>query len=104
MSGARLDLGQTLHALYELEIPQLDPKRAYSWSPELFAAYAAVLEDLGRTEESKAWQQRAFAAEEALNEHQLGGALEVFEILEEDDGEAPASPEGSPSEEGERDE
>ena len=40
MSGARLDLGQPEAALAELEIPQLDPNRAYSWSPELFHAYA----------------------------------------------------------------
>lgn len=106
MSGARLDLGQTLQALYELEIPQLDPKRAYSWSPELFAAYAAVLEDLGRTEEANTWQRRAFAAEEALNEHQLGGALEVIEILEEEDLEdlkQVQQPTHSTRQEGERD-
>src|SRR5690606_29699828 len=48
MSGARLDLGQTQAALAELEIPQLDPNTAFSYSPALFSAYATVLEDLGR--------------------------------------------------------
>jgi hypothetical protein len=38
MSGARLDLGQAAVALVELQIPQLDPTTAYSWSPMLFAA------------------------------------------------------------------
>lgn len=82
-SGARLDMGQTQQALYELEIPQLDPKRAYSWSPELFATYAVVLEDLDRLDEAKDWRKRAFAAEDALNDHRHGDVLEIVEIEEE---------------------
>ena len=66
MSGVRLDLGETELALGELEIPELDPDRAFSWSPALFAARAAVLEDLGRNEESEFWAQRAEVALEAL--------------------------------------
>jgi len=83
MSGARLDLGQTQQALFELEIPELDPSKAFSWSPELFAAYAAVLEDLGRDAESAKWQKRALLAENAINER-LGthDELEVFEVYE----------------------
>lgn len=83
MSGARLDLAQTQQALFELEIPELDPNKAFSWSPELFAAYAAVLEDLGRDSESRKWRERALLAEAAINE-QLGGhdELEVFEVYE----------------------
>ena len=83
MSGARLDLGQTQQALFELEIAELDPSKAFSWSPELFAAYANVLEDLGREVESKKWRDRAILAEEALSEH-LGGhdQIEVIEIYE----------------------
>ncbi|WP_235201255.1 hypothetical protein [Microbacterium sp. CH12i] len=37
MSGARLDLGETELALGELEIPELDPDRAFEWSPALFS-------------------------------------------------------------------
>ncbi|PRI10620.1 hypothetical protein B4915_11385 [Leucobacter massiliensis] len=83
MSGARLDLGQTQQALFELEIPELNPKKAYSWSPELFGAYAAVLEDLGRESEAAKWEQHARRAAAALQEH-LGALdeLEVFEVLE----------------------
>ena len=83
MSGARLDLGQTQQALFELEIPELDPNKAFGWSPELFAAYATVLEDLGRESESKQWRRRALVAQEAINE-QLGGhdQLEVLEVYE----------------------
>lgn len=84
MSGARLDLGQTQQALYELEIPELNPKRAYSWSPELFRAYAAVLQDLGRDAEGATWSARADEAERALQEHYgVMDELEVFEIVEE---------------------
>jgi len=83
MSGARLDLGQTQQALFELEIPALNPKKAFDWSPELFAAYATVLEDLGRAAESKKWRERALAAESAINELLIGqDQLEVLEIVE----------------------
>lgn len=66
MSGARLDLDQTELALGELEIPELDPDRAFEWSPGLFLARAAVLEDLGRDEEAKFWTARADVASDAL--------------------------------------
>lgn len=82
MSGARLDLGQTLQALYELEIPELNPNRAFEWSPELFAAYATVLEELGRDSEAATWRKRAHVAEAALLEHHGGETLEVIEIAE----------------------
>ncbi len=83
MSGARLDLGQTQQALFELEIPELNPTKAFSWSPHLFGAYAAVLEDLGRTSEAAEWQARSEQAARALQDH-LGAQdeLEVFEIIE----------------------
>lgn len=83
MSGARLDLGQTQQALFELEIPELDPSRAFSWSGELFEAYATVLEDLGRSGLSEQWAQRAQAAYSAIQE-QLGDhdQIEVIEVYE----------------------
>lgn len=66
MSGARLDLDQTEAALQELQIPQLDPNTAYSYSPGLFSAYATVLEDLGRASEAEEWFERADRASAAL--------------------------------------
>jgi hypothetical protein len=81
MSGARLDLGETEAALNELEIPQLDPKTAFSYSSELFAAYAEVLEELGRTDEADVWNERASRADAALN----GDVDETIEIVELDD-------------------
>lgn len=66
MSGARLDLGQTELALHDLDIPEVDPNRAFEWSAGLFAARAAVLEDLGRTDEAAEWSRRARIAGDAI--------------------------------------
>lgn len=104
MSGARLDLGQTQQALFELEIPELNPKKAFSWSPELFGAYAAVLEDLGRVREAEEWERRADQAAAAIDQH-MGALdeLEVFEVYEsrepfEDRSESPATDDEDPAE------
>ncbi len=67
MSGARLDLGEPERALQELDIPEADPDRAFDWSPALFAARAAVLEELGRHEEAAEWFRRAEIAADALD-------------------------------------
>lgn len=85
MSGARLDLGQADAALLELEIPQLDPERAYSWSPALFSAYAAVLEDLGREADAEAWYRRADIAADALA-GDVSNEEDVIEVFEEEAG------------------
>ena len=83
MSGARLDLGQPELALAELEIPQLDPDRAFSYSPALFDAYATVLEELGREEEAAEWFARAERAAEALEEAAASDGQDTVEIVEE---------------------
>ena len=86
MSGARLDRGETELALGELEIPELDPDRAFDWSPALFSARAAVLEDLGRSDEAAFWTKRAEVAASALG---LDGEFDEIIIedglIEEDD-------------------
>jgi hypothetical protein len=82
MSGARLDLGQPDAALAELEIPQLDATVAYSYSPELFDAYAEVLEELGQEAEAEKWRELAQRADDALNGGG-GGDDDVIEIIEE---------------------
>ncbi|GLJ61685.1 hypothetical protein GCM10017576_18150 [Microbacterium barkeri] len=87
MSGARLDLGQTELALHELDIPELDPDRAFEWSPGLFAARANVLEDLGRTDEAASWRRRAEVAEEALLAHR-GADEDDFIFVDDTDTEA----------------
>ena len=82
MSGARLDLGQPDRALLELEIPELDPDRAFEWSPGLFAARATVLEELGRVDEAEEWHRRAEVAADALDAASGAGDLETI-IVEE---------------------
>jgi hypothetical protein len=67
-SGARSDLGQLEAAVAELEIPQLDINRAFSYSPRLFRAYADALAAAGRGTESEKWQRQAVVAEEALGQ------------------------------------
>ncbi|MGO2111891.1 MAG: hypothetical protein ACTH31_09775 [Pseudoclavibacter sp.] len=82
MSGARLDQGQPELALAELEIEQLDDRRAFEYSPALFRAYAEVLNELGRDSEAQRWNALALRAEGALeaathNEH------ETIEVVSE---------------------
>lgn len=84
MSGARLDLGQPDAALTELQIPQLDPERAFAWSPALFDAYATVLEDLGRAEEAEQWWQRSDRATIALERATIPEGEDTIEIIDEE--------------------
>lgn len=79
MSGARLDLDQVDLALAELEIPQLDPSKAFTYSPALFSAYAEVLEELGRHQEAAEWTTCAEVAEKALV------AADLMDSTDEDD-------------------
>jgi len=83
MSGARLDLGQPEAALTELQIPQLDPERAFAWSPALFDAYATVLEELGRDDEAEQWWQRSDRATIALEQAAIPEGEDTVEIIEE---------------------
>ncbi|ROP61281.1 hypothetical protein [Curtobacterium sp. ZW137] len=83
MSGARLDLGNPTAALGELEIPQLDPSTAYSWSPALYSAYAATLEELGRQDEADEWWARVDRAAEALAEAADEDSWETIDVVEE---------------------
>lgn len=85
MSGARLDLGQADLALAELEVPELDDRRAFSFSPALFDAYAEVLEELGRADEAKRWRrasERAAAALEAAEHDEHETMTIVTETLD----------------------
>ncbi|MGW9185545.1 primosomal protein, partial [Agromyces sp. NPDC055661] len=101
MSGARLDLEQPELALAELEIPQLDPDRAFSYSPALFSAYAEVLEELGRGPEAAAWRARADRADEVLNPPTESEFVEIFEVELEDDADEVQEPAATDAEAGE---
>jgi len=86
MSGARLDQGNPEGALAELEIPQLDPNRAFSYSPDLYFAYAEVLDELGRADEATQWRERAERAEAALAaaSGEDADGDETIDVIEED--------------------
>jgi 23S rRNA pseudouridine2605 synthase len=89
MSGARLDQDQVQLALAELEIPQLDPTKAFTYSPALFRAYADVLLELGRGVEAADWVQCAEVAESALVQANLLAATAPADdddmiVIEED--------------------
>ncbi len=65
-SGARADLRDYQGAVEELEIPQLDINRAFSFSPRLFEAYADALAAAGRADEAAKWYRQIGVAESAL--------------------------------------
>jgi tetratricopeptide (TPR) repeat protein len=65
-SGARSDMGDHAGAVAELEIPQLDINRAFSFSPRLFEAYADALSAAGRSSEASKWYRQIGVAEKAL--------------------------------------
>jgi hypothetical protein len=85
MSGARLDQEQPELALAELEIPQLDPERAFSWSPALFGAYATVLEELGRDADAERWIALAERAARALQDEVGDETIEIIDVQVDDE-------------------
>lgn len=82
-SGARLDLGQAQAALEELRIPELDRNKAFDYSPALFAAYANVLEELGRGDEAAEWYALSDRAVDALHNAYLAEGTESVAVEEE---------------------
>jgi hypothetical protein len=50
-----------------LEIPQLNPDLAYSYSPALFDSYATILSLMGREDDATRWGELANRAAEALD-------------------------------------
>lgn len=79
-SGARLDLGQLELALQELEIPQLNPELAYSYSPALFDSYATILSLMGKEDEAEKWGELANRAAQALESVDDDGDDEVVVV------------------------
>lgn len=95
-SGARLDLGQTQAALEELRIPELDRNRAFDYSPALFAAYANVLEELGKNDEAAEWFALSDKAVDALEAAFRERGTEEVTIEEEQLPEPEAAEEPAP--------
>ena len=65
-SGILTDQGKKSQAVVALQIPQLNPKRAFEYSPRLFSAYADALANAGRDQEAERWARLSVVAEAAL--------------------------------------
>lgn len=83
-SGIYIDQGKKSQAIAVLHIPQLDPKRAYHYSPRLFTAYAAALANAGKKQEAQRWERLAHMAEAALGQGDYAEP-EIFDIYGESD-------------------
>ena len=79
VSGIHRDQGELKQARRDLEIPELNPKRAFSYSSRLFSAYAEILEQLGEQQQSAKFARLAVLAEAALGQGQFAEP-EIFEI------------------------
>lgn len=66
VSGIHLDQDDAQAAVKTLEIPELNPRRGFSYSPRLFRAYAEALAAAGRAKEARDWSRLANRAERAL--------------------------------------
>ena len=78
-AGARRDLGQPEAALVLVQVPALNARRTEPWLARLRYAYADLLAELGRLDESRTWFERAAAAD-------LDGETDAAERLAEMDG------------------
>lgn len=84
VSGIYLDQGNPQAALKALEIPQLNPRRGFSYSPRLFSAYSQALEAVGRTKEATQWSNLAKRAERALG-LDIEPDPEILDLSDEDE-------------------
>ncbi|MFW0183095.1 hypothetical protein ACN082_06265 [Rothia sp. CCM 9417] len=84
VSGIYLDRGELSKAISALEMPELNPKRGYDYSPRLFKAYAELLQQDGRTKEAARWARLALMTEAALGQGDFVEP-EIFDIFTEED-------------------
>ena len=78
-AGARADLGELDAAVVMLQVPQLRSTAKEPWIARLRSAYADALEAVGRTEEARAWLERAAEAD-------IDGSTAAADRLDELDG------------------
>lgn len=81
-SGILSDQGKKSEAVVALKIPQLNPKRAFEYSPRLFSAYSDALANAGRNQEAERWARLAFMAEAALGQGNFAEP-EIFDMFGE---------------------
>lgn len=84
VSGIYSDQGELKKAIKVLEIPELNPKRGFDYSPRLFNTYAELLEQAGRGKEAARWARLALMTEAALGQGDFVEP-EIFDIFAEQD-------------------
>ncbi|MEX3610246.1 hypothetical protein VVR12_04260 [Rothia sp. LK2588] len=84
VSGIRRDQGDIEGAIKTLQIPQLNSKRGYEYSPRLFSAYGELMEETGNAKEAVKWYRLAVMTEAALGQGEFAEP-EIFDIFTEDD-------------------
>ncbi|MDO4898919.1 MAG: hypothetical protein Q3965_06365 [Rothia sp. (in: high G+C Gram-positive bacteria)] len=84
VSGIHQDAGNTKKALAALQIPELNPKRGFDYSPRLFSTYAELLKADGQTAEARRWARLALVTEAALGQGAFADP-EIFDIFTEED-------------------
>lgn len=84
VSGIHQDAGQLGQAIKALEIPELNPKRGYDYSPRLFSTYSDLLAAAGRAKEATRWARLARMTEAALGQGDFVEP-EIFDIFSEKD-------------------
>ena len=82
VSGIKHDQGDLKGAIAALEIPELNAKRGYDYSPRLFEAYADLLDEDGRRKEAARWMRLAVITEAALGQGEFAEP-EIFDIFGE---------------------
>ncbi|WP_421084705.1 hypothetical protein [Rothia nasimurium] len=82
VSGIYQDQGELKKALKALEIPELNPKRGYDYSPRLFNTYAELLHQDGQIKEANRWARLALMTEAALGQGDFVEP-EIFDIFTE---------------------
>ena len=81
-SGILSDQGKKSEAVVALQIPQLNPKRAFEYSPRLFSAYSDALANADRNQEAERWARLSFMAEAALGQGNFAEP-EIFDMFGE---------------------
>ena len=81
-SGILSDQGKKSEAVVALQIPQLNPKRAFEYSPRLFSAYSDALANADRNQEAERWARLSFMAEAALGQGNFAEP-EIFDMCGE---------------------